>query len=74
MKNKLVLLAWVGTLALGVSAHAVTPNAKVPPNAPRSHSVTKDSTARSANLTKITRPSAVRGPNAHTGGVLDKKK
>jgi hypothetical protein len=71
MKSKLVLLACLGTLALGASAHAATSKTKVPPNAPRSHAVAKDSTAKAANLTKA-RPNAV-GPHAPVGVVLDKR-
>ena len=75
MKSKLVLLACIGTLALGASAHAATSNTKsIPPNAPRSHSVAKDSITRSANLTKMSRANAIPGANAHVGGVQDKKK
>jgi hypothetical protein len=71
MKSKLVLLACMGTLALSASAHAAISKTKVPPNAPRSHAVAKDSTAKSANLTK-TRANAV-GPHAPVSGVLDKR-
>jgi hypothetical protein len=67
MKSKLVLLAWIGTLALGVSAHAATSNTKsITPNAPRSHSVAQGSSAAAA---KATRPRAIPGPNAHLGGA-----
>jgi hypothetical protein len=74
MTKKLVLLASIGALAFGVTAQAATSNTKgIGPNAPRSHSVAQDSSARKSDTLRKTQPRAVPAANAVTVSRTAKK-